>query len=309
MLMLPAWYQVRMKLGNRYEWGRGRMKVELHCHTTISDGSCSFEEVLELAAKERISHLAITNHDTTYGLLEMVDKGNKAGIEIIPGIEVSGYDFARGRRVHLLGYYVDYGHKALLELCQPLIEQRHAASEEMVKRLIYSGYEITWSQVCKYKGGSGVYKQHIMLALMEAGYTDSIFGDLYKRLFSRGQNGEEPGIAFLPMEYVDASLAVKAIREAGGVPVLAHPGQYDSYEIIPDLIKAGLEGIEVLHPHHSRAEEQIAIQYAEKYNLIMTGGSDFHGEYGDKPARLGSKSPGIECVDALKLKKQSTIKL
>lgn len=281
------------------------MKVELHCHTNISDGSCSFEEVMEIAAKERVSHLAITNHDTTYGLQEMVEKGKEKGLEIIPGIEVSGYDFARGRRVHLLGYYVDYGHKALWELCHPLIEQRHAASEEMVKRLIYAGYEITWNQVCKYKGGTGVYKQHIMLALMEAGYTDSIFGDLYKRLFSRGQNGEEPGIAFIPMEYVDACLAVKAIREAGGVPVLAHPGQYDSFEIIPDLVAVGLEGIEVLHPHHNRAEEEIAIQYAEKYNLIMTGGSDFHGDYGDKPTKLGSKSPGMECLDALKSRKHS----
>ncbi|MFD4816659.1 PHP domain-containing protein [Peribacillus butanolivorans] len=281
------------------------MKVELHCHTNISDGSCSFGELLEVAKSESIGHLAITNHDTTMGLQEMVEKGKEKGIEIIPGIEVSGYDFARGRRVHILGYFVEYGHKALEELCNPLIEKRNAASVKMVERIINAGYQITWEQVSKFRGGNGVYKQHIMQALKEAGYTDSIYGDLYKKIFSRGQNGEEPGIAFIPMEYVDAVLAVKAIRAAGGVPVLAHPGQYDSFEIIPALVEAGLEGIEVLHPHHGHAEEERAIQYANQYKLIKTGGSDFHGVYGDKPIRLGSYSPGTECVNALALKKKS----
>jgi predicted metal-dependent phosphoesterase TrpH len=107
------------------------------------------------------------------------------------------------------------------------------------------------------------------------------------------------------MEYVDAIMAVKAIRAAGGVPVLAHPGQYGSFEIIPDLVEAGLEGIEVLHPHHGHAEEERAISYADQYNLIKTGGSDFHGDYGEKPIRLGSMSPGTECVNALKLRKKS----
>ncbi|MFD6206963.1 PHP domain-containing protein [Peribacillus sp. NPDC060253] len=281
------------------------MKVELHCHTNISDGSSSFVELLEIAKRENIGHLAITNHDTTMGLQEMVEMGKDQGIEIIPGIEVSGYDFARGRRVHILGYFVEHGHKALEELCNPLIEKRNAASEKMVERLINAGYQITWNQVSKFRGGTGVYKQHIMLALQEAGYTNSIYGALYKKIFSRGQNGEEPGIAFIPMEYVDAILAVKAIRAAGGVPVLAHPGQYESFEMIPDLVEAGLEGIEVLHPHHGHAEEERAIQYADQYNLIKTGGSDFHGEYGDKPNLLGSMSPGTECVDALELRKKS----
>ncbi|AZV63151.1 PHP domain-containing protein [Peribacillus frigoritolerans] len=281
------------------------MKVELHCHTNVSDGSSSFEELLEVAKRESIGHLAITNHDTTMRLQEMVERGKEIGIEIIPGIEVSGYDFARGRRVHILGYFVEPGHKALEDLCNPLIEKRNAASEKMVERLIHAGYRITWEQVSKFRGGTGVYKQHIMLALRESGYTDSIYGDLYKKIFSRGQNGEEPGIAFIPMEYVDAILAVKAIRAAGGVPVLAHPGQYGSFEIIPDLVKAGLEGIEVLHPHHGHAEEERAISYADQYNLIKTGDSDFHGDYGEKPIRLGSMSPGTECVNALKLRKKS----
>jgi phosphoribosyl 1,2-cyclic phosphate 1,2-diphosphodiesterase len=174
------------------------------------------------------------------------------------------------------------------------------ASEEMVGRLIAAGYKISWERCMEIAhGGTGVYKQHIMHALIEAGYTDSIYGPLYKKLFNRGQNGEKPGIAFIPMEYMDAKTAVQVILLAGGVPVLAHPGQYGNFELVPELVEAGLQGIEVWHPLHNEKHEEQAKQLARKYDLIMTGGSDFHGEYGEKPVLIGSKSPGIETFEAL----------
>lgn len=280
------------------------MKVELHCHTNISDCPLSIDEVVELAQSEGVSHLAITNHDTTKGLEEAIATGKRYGMEIIPGIEISGFDFERGRRVHILGYFIEPGHEALETLCQPLVNQRHRASEEMVERLIAAGYSITWER-CKElaHGGTGVYKQHIMHALIEAGYTDSIYGPLYKKLFNRGQNGESPGIAFIPMEYIDAKFAVEAIRLAGGVPVLAHPGQYGNFEMVPELVGAGLEGIEVWHPLHHQEHEEQASQLANHYNLIMTGGTDFHGEYGEQQILIGSKSPGLEVLQALKARR------
>ncbi|WP_077210926.1 PHP domain-containing protein [Bacillus dakarensis] len=276
------------------------MKVELHCHTNISDCPLSSEEVLSLAVGEGISHIAITNHDTTKGLVEAMEEGKRLGIEVIPGIEVSGFDFQRGRRVHILGYFVTPGHDAITSLCQPIIEKRHALSYEMVQRLITAGYNIKWERCLELSaGGTGVYKQHIMHALIEAGYADQIYGDLYRKLFNRGQNGEKPGIAFIPMEYVDAKDAVRAVREAGGVPVLAHPGQYGNFEYVPELVEAGLQGIEIWHPLHSKVHEEQARKLAFDYDLVMTGGSDFHGEYGEKPVLLGSKNPGIECLNAL----------
>lgn len=276
------------------------MKAELHCHTNVSDCPLSIDEVLNLAVANDVSYLAITNHDTTKGLEEAIKKGKKYGVEVIPGIEISGYDFERGRRVHILGYFVEPGHKAIEALCEPLIEKRHKLSYEMVQRLAEAGYSISWERCLELAhGGTGVYKQHIMAALIEAGYTDSIYGPLYKKLFSRGQNGEAPGLAFIPMEYVDAKLAVKAIMEAGGVPVLAHPGQYGNFEMVPELAEAGLQGIEVWHPLHNRQHEDMARMLAVKYGLIMTGGSDFHGEYGEKPVVLGSRSPGVERVHEL----------
>jgi predicted metal-dependent phosphoesterase TrpH len=276
------------------------MKAELHCHTNISDCPLTIDEVLNLAVANDVSHLAITNHDTTKGLEEAIEQGKKYGVEVIPGIEISGFDFERGRRVHILGYFIEPGHKAIEALCGPLTEKRHKLSLEMVQRLIEAGYSITWERCQELAHGrTGVYKQHIMAALIEAGYTDSIYGPLYKKLFSRGQKGEVPGLAFIPMEYVDARQAVKAVLEAGGVPVLAHPGQYGNFEMVPDLTEAGLQGIEVWHPLHNPQHEDMARKLAVKYGLIMTGGSDFHGAYGEKPVVLGSRSPGVERVHEL----------
>lgn len=284
------------------------MKAELHCHTKLSDGSFTFAEVLELAVEEQIGYLAITNHDTTQGLLEMAEQGRLKGITMIPGIEISGYDFERRRRVHILGYYIEPGNKAIESLCAPLLERRHQGCRIAVDRLIAAGYNVSWDHVLKYaEGGTGVYKQHIMHALIDQGYTETIFGDLYKKLFSRGQNGEQPGIAYIPTEYVEAKEAIRVILQAGGIPVLAHPGQYRNFEAVDELVEAGLQGIEVWHPLHGREDEVKAQELAVKYNLIMTGGSDFHGFYGENDVQLGSKSPGLEVVSALKERKQALL--
>jgi len=282
------------------------MKAELHCHTRLSDGSCTLDEILDLALQEGVSHLAITNHDTTRELHDMVSQGLERGVEIIPGIEISAYDFERSRRVHILGYYIEPGHTAIEELCTPLLEKRHQGCAAAVGRLIEAGYAIAWEDVLKYaEGGTGVYKQHIMHALIDRGYASGIYGDLYQKLFSRGQNGEQPGIAYIPTEYVDAVDAISAILKAGGVPVLAHPGQYRNFEKVPELAAAGLQGIEVWHPLHGPEDEARARQLAGEYGLIMTGGSDFHGFYGEKEVALGSKSPGPDTVSALLERKRA----
>lgn len=281
------------------------MRVELHCHTRMSDGSYHFEELLELAVQEQIGYLAVTNHDTTKGLAEMEELCLTRGIEFIPGIEISGFDAQRQRRVHILGYYIEQDHEAIHKLCNPLLKRRHEGCRIATERLIEAGYNINWDSVQEYAaGGTGVYKQHIMHALIDQGYTDRIYGDLYKKLFSRGQQGERPGIAYIPTEYVDAKDAVRAIILAGGVPVLAHPGQYQSFEIAEELVEVGLQGIEVWHTLHGEQDEERARELALKYNLIMTGGTDFHGFYGEKPVTLGTKSPDAAVVQELKGRRQ-----
>ncbi|MET1249569.1 PHP domain-containing protein [Sporolactobacillus sp. STCC-11] len=267
------------------------MIIDLHCHTNCSDNSYSIEDVLKIAHKQHVEKLAITDHDTTLGLEQALALGDKMGIDIIPGIEISAYDYKRNRRAHILGLFVTPGHPALEALCRPMREERHNASRLMTRKLIQAGYHISWEQVSKLaENGTGVYKQHIMHALILNGYTDSIYGPLYKKLFFRGDHQTLPGLAFVPVHYLDAVDAIHAIRRAGGVPVLAHPGQFDNFSAVPEFVEAGLEGIEVFHPLHGAADEKKAIQLAEQFHLAQTGGSDFHGYYTDTGSVPGSRS-------------------
>lgn len=285
--------------------GENDIMSDLHCHTKISDNSFTTEEVIRLAAEVGVTYLAITNHDTTMGLREAVALGERYGVEIIPGIEISACDNKRGRRAHFLGFYVEPDHPAIEELCAPLRAARHEACRVMIERIREAGYDIDWEQVKAYaEGGTGVYKQHIMHALIDRGYTDAIYSPLYKQLFARGGDGREPGIAYVPLTYVDASDAICTILAAGGVPVLAHPGQMDNYDAVPEWAEAGLMGIEVRHPDHTPMDEARARALAHEYELIMTGGSDFHGFYGDKQSPLGSHSLGVQSVEAIKAKKR-----
>ncbi|MCX7709151.1 MAG: PHP domain-containing protein [Clostridia bacterium] len=274
--------------------------IDLHVHTKISDSSLTALETLKMAKVKGITHVAITDHDTTMGLKEAVNLGKELGVHVIPGIEISAYDYRRNKRTHILGLCIEPGHPALESLCKPLVDARCQASYEMVRRIIEAGYNIQWETVEKFaEGGTGVYKQHIMHALLEKGYCHSIYGDLYKKLFRRGDRPDTQGIAFLPIEYIDAKKAIKAVREAGGIAVLAHPGQLDNYDAIEEWVQLGLEGIEAFHDSHSEEEIENAWEYAERFNLIVTGGSDFHGFYGERPTELGCKELDIESVDAL----------
>jgi phosphoribosyl 1,2-cyclic phosphate 1,2-diphosphodiesterase len=278
--------------------------IDLHCHTNVSDGSSAVTEVLELAQASGVSQLALTDHDTTVGIADAVGLGHEYGIEVIPGIEISAFDFQHDCRAHILGYFIDPMNQELLDLCAPLVARRHNTSRQMVARLIEQGYNISWEQVCRYAGRTGVYKQHIMHALLDAGYCVNLFGQLYKTLFSRGASGKAPGLAYLPMQYVDAVLAIKAIRKAGGVPVLAHPGEFDNFPAVPLWVEAGLAGIEVYHPSHSPLEEDKAMALAGQFDLIMTAGSDYHGFYGTGAQAPGTRMSGVATIDALKERKE-----
>lgn len=273
--------------------------IDLHVHTKISDNSYSTDEVIRLAKKKGITHLAITDHDTTKGLQEAVSLGREIGVGIVPGIEISAYDYQRNKRAHILGMYIEPGHPALDLLCASLIQSRNQASRDMLKTVMDAGYDISWEAVQKYEGGTGVYKQHIMHALLEKGYCESIYGDLYKKLFQRGSTSEPQGIACIRLEYVDAQAAIRTVREAGGIAVLAHPGQLRNFDGIDDWVELGLEGIEAYHPTHSEEDRQVSLRYAQKHNLIITGGSDFHGFYGEKPVELGCTELDERCINEL----------
>lgn len=255
-------------------------KADLHLHTKVSDGSEDIEAILTMAKDMGITHLSITNHDTTQRTEEYIEKAKKQGILAIPGVEMSAYDAEHGVRAHILGY------------CYQTTEHIEAIGRETLRSRTENGYkyievlnEIGYHvdrEVVEKLTTSAIYKQHILAYLMKTGQTDEIFGDVYYKEFKNG------GPCSFDVDYPDAVACVKAICADGGIPVLAHPGQQDNFYLLPKLVEAGLKGIEYNHPSHNEEHQKKVSEAAEKYGLIMTGGSDFHGLYEKTKTVLGA---------------------
>lgn len=266
------------------------MKADFHIHTDISDGCSSIEEILNMARESGLTHVAITNHDTVEGLGKAVDLGIREGIKVIPGIEISGFDFQKNKKAHILGFNFDLQGKNIKKLCNPILERRNANSISQISTLIDAGYKISIKNIIgRARNSRVIYKQHIMEELIERGYTDEIYSDLYRKLF-KGK-----GICSRDIIYVDAVDAVRAIKSDGGTAVLAHPGQFDSYDMIDKLCRAGLDGLELNHEANSSEDMEKIKRYSKKYDLILTGGSDFHGKYGSG-IKLGSITSPKEAI-------------
>ena len=277
------------------------MAGDLHCHTKISDGSLGIEDLISIAKRRNLSAIAVTDHDTTAGATRAVIIGKRQEIQVIHGVEISTMDHARGRKAHLLCYLCDYPDR-LEGLCHRIGENRRAAGMEMVRKVMRY-YPITPELVVKCATGStNIYKQHIMHALMDAGYTDSLYGDLFKKLFGKD------GSAVVPIEYPDTRDVLTAIHEAGGIAVLAHTHIYESEELLEELVSLGLDGVEVWHPYHSEDQQAALAEFAEQHKLLMTGGSDFHGMYSRTARALGSTTIPDDCVEALLRYKQKSVK-
>ncbi|MDD4321060.1 MAG: PHP domain-containing protein [Acidaminococcaceae bacterium] len=259
------------------------MCIDLHVHTNVSDGAYGIEKTLKIAHESGITHIAITNHDTVEELAEAVTIGIKLGIEVIPGIEISAKDPATGKAVHILGYNFALGAKHIKQLCTSTLHKRQEKSLWQIDTLINNGYKIDKMSINVKRKGRTIYKQHIMEELVLNGYTDKIYSDLYERLF-KGQGVCVGGKKF---DYPDAAQAVKAIRADGGIAILAHPGAQESLHLVKTLVSVGLNGIELVHSKNSDEVKEKIIELAQQYDLLVTGGSDFHGKY-DTVQEFGS---------------------
>lgn len=256
-------------------------RAELHVHTQLSDGTDTAEQVVALAQAAELTHLVITDHDTTARTEERVALIKQAGMASVTGIEISAYDFFRQKKVHILGY--DYQDNSHIEpLCQPLLMRRHYNALTIIDILQGLGYDISLEKVAALTRKGCVYKQHILNYLVTTGQTDQLFGDAYRQHFSGG------GACHLDIVYVDAAAAVAAIKADGGYAVLAHPGQQQNYRVVPELVAAGLDGIECHHPAHTPEVEERIRRLAARYGLFTTGGSDYHGGYDRRRPALGS---------------------
>ncbi len=285
------------------------MKADLHCHTKLSDGTLGIDDIIILAKNSGVTTLAVTDHDSLAGTVRATIIGERHGITVIPAVEFSATDSKRKAKAHILCYLPDKPER-LEGLCKSNSEKRKRAARIMVAK-VANKFPVTPELIMKCATGStNIYKQHIMHALMECGYTTTIFGDLYNMLFKK----ESRINVLMEATYPEPAEIIEAIHEAGGIAVLAHPGFYDNFELLEELIPQGLDGVEVWHPENTPEQQELLISIAKKHDLLMTGGSDFHGSYNAYPIKLGEYGPDEDNVAKLlsykarkrrKLKKQA----
>ena len=258
------------------------MKADLHLHSTWSDGSMSVPALIRFAAALGLEALSVTDHDTMAVQEEALEEGRRQGVRVIPGVEISAFNPETGRKAHILGFQVR-DTEGLSRSCLPWLRSRHEKNMESLDILIKAGYPLRREDVLEYAALDGtVYRQHIMHALADRGYCSAIYGPLYTRLFGPG------GLALTTAGYMSAEEAVRLIRDCGGLAVLAHPFQYDTMGFLPRLVELGLSGIEYKHPTQNIERQQSVREAARRYGLFLTGGSDFHGLYSEKPVPPGA---------------------
>lgn len=240
-------------------------------HTTASDGMMTPEDVVYLAREAGLSGIALTDHDTVEGVERAKAEGEKRGIDVIAGVEVS--TLANGQDIHVLGYFMDVHDSRLLSRLKGQREVRQKRNGLVVERLRQLGVDIRLEEVLakKREDGTNVGRPHIAEVLIEKGVVNSM-DEAFDRFL--GKDGK----AYVTTPRLTPKDAIGLIREAGGVPVLAHPGLYGDDWLVCRLAESGLAGIEVRHPDHDQEMEQRYRDIAAKHQLIGTAGSDFHGE-------------------------------
>ncbi len=248
--------------------------VDLHLHTTASDGVKTPAELVRYAKSKGLRAISITDHDTIQGLEEGLAEGKKIGFEVIPGVEISA-EHSPGS-MHLLGYYIDIYYPPLNEKLKYLQRAREERNPRMVEKLNRLGINITYEEVVRASGGGQVGRPHFAQVLIEKGYVRS-FQEAFERYLKKGGSAYVDKLRFTPSE------AIHFINEARGVAVLGHPntlgmnGYGELENLILGLVKEGLKGIEVYYPEHSPSEVTQYHGLAKKYGLVMTGGTDYHG--------------------------------
>ena len=271
------------------------MSADLHCHTVRSDGSDTPDFVAAFARQRGLSAVALTDHDRYADAFEAAALSHRYGVRVIPGVECSARDKQRGNKVHILCYLCKRP-EAVADLLRRQTESRTQAVLQMTAKAARL-FPITEEMVTDgVRTGDFLGKQHIMLALMRAGYATEMYGDLYFDLFSK-----KTGRCYVPFEDNDMLDVVRALRETGGVIVMAHPSVYRSIVSLPDLIREGIHGIELDHPHNTPADRRAIRRAADEHGLLLTGGTDFHGYFTqtERLLPLGSCGATDEQLDAL----------
>ena len=268
------------------------MLYDLHVHTNYSDGLFNPARVVQNAIERKISAIAITDHDSIDGIEEAILEGQKYNnIEIIPGIEFGCV--YKNEEVHILGLFIDYKDERIINKTKILKDERKKRGLRMIQLLKDLGMKITVEDVMEFSRDDYIGRPHIARALMKAGYVDNI-QEAFNRYLARGKPGYSERFSFSIKEVIDL------IKDLGGISSLAHPGLLNNTNIIDYCISQGIQGIECSHSKHSLLQSRSFKKIAKKNNLLITGGSDCHGEISNGELLLGKYGVGEE--DFLKLK-------
>lgn len=243
--------------------------ADLHIHTTASDGSFSPQEVVLNAHERGLGAIALTDHDSVAAIVPAKQFAQEYDIEIIPGVELSAE--ANGDEIHILGYFIDINAGWFLDKLTLLRQERFIRAKNIIAKLDQIGIKISLEEVLEIAGPGAVGRLHIAKVLLEKKYACSI-GGIFKKYIGKGKPAYIPKYRLRPEE------VIQIISRLGGIPVLAHPQVTNIDAGIPELVSYGLRGIEVYHSEHSTKGINHYLAIAEKHKLLVTGGSDCHGQ-------------------------------
>lgn len=268
------------------------MPVDLHIHSTASDGTLTPAAVVEAAARARLSAIAIADHDTVAGVEPGLAAAAAVGMDMFPAVEISTQ---HGRfEVHLIGYLIDLHSAELTDALGRIQRARRERACEMVTRLQALGLPIGYEQVEAVAHGQSVGRPHVAAALVAQGVV-SRPQQAFDRYLRRG------GPAYVERYRMSAREGVELVRAAGGLPILAHPGLLGRDGIIPDLAHLGLDGLEAYHVDHTPAQTAAYLRLARRLGMVVTGGSDSHGPTGPKPVAVGQVAVPDSCAEAVRV--------
>src|SRR6266704_2037313 len=266
--------------------------VDLHTHTTASDGMYAPRDLVIEAASRGVRVLAITDHDSTEGLPEAFDEAERRRpLELLPGIEINCD--VEGAEIHVLGYLMDWQAPWFQEFCREQRRERRERVHRMAERMAGLGMPIDAEEVFAIVKEGSAGRPHVAQVMVQRGYVRSV-----REAFDRYLHANGP--ANVPRKRLTPAEAVRIIRRARGVPVFAHPGLADRDALIPELVEAGLMGIEAIYAEHSAAQTAHYQDLCRRHGLVATGGSDYHGERSGRTNPLGHPPVPMSVWEELK---------